>query len=111
MSATREGDEGPAGLMPPWGWSRDRLRRGNYIDAMAMIRRSVIQRVGGYTLDHRLYGWEDYELWLRILRDGGHGKLVRNVLGRYFVGRASMISTTNVDHSEALALLRTLASA
>ena len=40
-----------------------------YIDAMAMFDREQLIKIGGY--DNELYklgwfGWEDYDLWLRI---------------------------------------------
>ena len=38
-------------------WELDRLREMNYIDAMALIRRRELLELGGYTEDHRLYGW------------------------------------------------------
>ena len=49
-------------------FSRERLKAGNYIDAMAMLRREAIERLGGF---HPIrHGWEAYELWLRICEDG-----------------------------------------
>jgi glycosyltransferase involved in cell wall biosynthesis len=45
-----------------------------YIDAMAMFRRSDIIQAGMYDIKMPPYGWEDYELWLRL------GKLGKKVL-------------------------------
>src|SRR4029077_6169775 len=52
------GPEGPRDLVSWQAWDPDRLRYGNYIDAMAMIRRAAVLDVGGYTMDSRLrLGW------------------------------------------------------
>ena len=51
-------------------WDVDRLCRANYIDAQAMLRKTVWQRLGGYRADDDLvYGWEDWDLWLRLAGD------------------------------------------
>lgn len=42
-----------------------RLLIANYIDACAMIRKSVLDEVGGYDTEMK-GGWEDWEMWLRI---------------------------------------------
>jgi glycosyltransferase involved in cell wall biosynthesis len=88
-------DTGLMGIEP---WSRERLLTGNYIDAMALIRKRVLDDVGGYVL---LHGWEDYDLWCRIAERGWYGVRVPNVLARYRVHRTSMLNTTtNPRHSQ-----------
>ncbi len=53
----------PSGLQNVLAWEPRRLRVGNYIDAMAMIRTSVLrEELGGYARDRRLHGLEDYDL-------------------------------------------------
>lgn len=42
-----------------------RLMIANYIDACAMVRKSVFDELGGYD-SNMVGGWEDWELWLRI---------------------------------------------
>ncbi len=96
---------GPLGLLPPFGWNPRRLRQGNYIDAMAMIRADVLRQLGGYSTDRRLYGWEDYDLWCRVAEAGLRGVLVPALLARYRDSPISMRSVTNVDHSELYAVL------
>jgi GT2 family glycosyltransferase len=96
---------GPLGLHAPFGWDPNRLRHGNYIDAMAMIRRSALVQLGGYSTDRRLYGWEDYDLWCRMAEQGLHGVLVPSVLARYRDSGSSMRSVVDVDHTEAYAAL------
>jgi len=96
----------PRGLLSGLPWDPRRLREGNYIDAMAMVRRSALLTAGGYTEDLRLHGWEDFDLWCRFAARGMRGLLVPEILCRYSFGEESMISVTNLDSSEAWDLLR-----
>jgi hypothetical protein len=87
-------------------WEPTRLRWGNYIDALALLRRDELVALGGYTEDIRLYGWEDYDLWCRAAAHGLRGVHVPEILARYASGEHSMLSLTNIDDTEARALLR-----
>jgi hypothetical protein len=89
-------------------WDVGRLCKGNYIDGMALIRRSTWELVGGYTSgpDDVLYGWEDYAFWLACASRGLSGTLVPQLVGRYRVREGSMISITNVETDSAFAYLR-----
>ena len=86
-------------------WSPERLAYGNYIDAMAMIRRSALERAGGYATDDRLHGLEDLALWCAFAQLGLRGVSVPEILARYRVNRHSMINVTVIDTSEAWTLL------
>lgn len=89
------------GLRSAMGWHVPWLCEGNYIDAQAMIRRDAWERFGGYRTDDELvFGWEDWELWLRFAAAGEHGVHVPQMLGRYRTQSQSMLSTTNLvaDH-------------
>jgi hypothetical protein len=92
---------GPAGLSGYFGWEPERLVEGNYIDALALLRRSTLAELGGYTDDRRLYGWEDYDLWCRIAERGGRAAHVPEIVARYRLAAGSMISITNVSTREA----------
>ncbi|MFM8893102.1 MAG: glycosyltransferase family 2 protein, partial [Planctomycetia bacterium] len=74
-------------------WSPDRLRRGNYIDAMALIRKSAWAHVGGYS-SGGFVGWEDYELWCKFVEAGLWSDGVPEAVARYRVHGQSMLSTT-----------------
>ncbi len=88
-------------------WDVDRLCRANYIDAQSMIRKSAWQRLGGYRADdEHVYGWEDWDLWLRLAADGGKAMLVTQILGRYRVQRGSMIAITNLATDDAIDSMR-----
>ena len=98
---------GPVDLMNWLPWEPERLRRGNYIDAMAMLRRGALADVGGYATDPALYGWEDFALWLAMADAGHRGVHVPDFVGRYRKSPHSMIALANVDSTAAWgALLR-----
>lgn len=99
------GIEGPTGLLSYLPWDPARLRYGNYIDAMAMLRRDELLDAGGYVTDPRLHGWEDFALWCAFAERGSHGARVPEILARYRVAAYSMISITNIDTSVAWTLL------
>jgi hypothetical protein len=88
----------PLGLLSTYAWNVEQLVRGPYIDAMAMFDRGAVLELGGYSTDlveHGWFGWEDYDLWLRIAESGGRCTLVPNVVGAYRVHADSMIARTN----------------
>lgn len=88
-------------------WDVDRLCRANYIDAQSMMRKSSWERLGGYRGDDDfVYGWEDWDLWLRLAADGGRAMLVTQILGRYRVQPGSMIALTNLATDDAIAAMR-----
>jgi hypothetical protein len=97
--------DGPTGLVSTFGWDPERLRSSNYIDAFSLIRREAIVAMGGYTEEARLFGWEDYDLWVRMAEAGRHGTFVPEIVARYKVGHSSMISLTNVSTADAYAAL------
>lgn len=81
---------GQTGVMGTDLWDPEALRAGNYIDAMALIRRGAWQQVGGYRR-MPVGGWEDYDLWLKFAEAGLEAIRLPEILGRYRTGHASMI--------------------
>jgi hypothetical protein len=79
MVAVFEGDQ-PVDLASSLPWEPERLASGNWIDGIALIRRSRLLELGGYSTDPRLAGWEDFDLWCRCAQAGGHGVHVPQVL-------------------------------
>ncbi|MEO6135156.1 MAG: glycosyltransferase family A protein [Ginsengibacter sp.] len=71
-----------------------RLMIANYIDACAIIRKSVLDELGGY--DEKMKeiksGWEDWEMWLRISFAGKIFRYLPQKGFRYRVGETSMIT-------------------
>jgi hypothetical protein len=67
-------DDGcPVELRGSLPWEPERLKRGNWIDAISLIRRERLQTLGSYSTDARLAGWEEFELWCRCAAVGEHG--------------------------------------
>lgn len=89
---------GVSGLIGSSVFDRERLKRGNYIDAMTMLRRQAIQQLGGFkTIKH---GWEDYELWLRLCEAGDRLLHLPEILSRYRNHQDSMLrQQTNVGNN------------
>jgi hypothetical protein len=96
---------GPEGLLSCFDWEPERLRAANYIDAFSLIRRDAFTAMNGYSYDPRLYGWEDYDLWVRMAEAGRNGVFVPEIVARYRVGHSSMISQTNLSTADAYAAL------
>jgi hypothetical protein len=97
---------GPAGLISYGPWRPERLREGNYVDAMALVRADALRTLRGYATDPRLHGWEDYELWCRMAETGRHGTAVPEIVGRYRVSEHSMLrSVTQLSYTEAFSVL------
>jgi len=74
-------------------WDPARLRRGNYIDAMALIRKAAWAHAGGYVKGDFI-GWEDYELWCRFVEHGFWSLAVPEAVAGYRVHRSSMLRGT-----------------
>jgi hypothetical protein len=97
------------GVRSAMAWDVERLCEANYIDAQAMIRHDAWARHGGYRVDDDLvFGWEDWELWLRFAAAGEHGVHVAQMLGRYRTQAESMIATSNLVADHMLTRLREL---
>jgi hypothetical protein len=80
MVAVFDGD-GPVELLSSLPWEPERLKRGDRVDAMALVRRERLLELGGYATDPRLAGWEDFHLWCQCAEAGDHGVHVPQVLG------------------------------
>jgi hypothetical protein len=95
-------------LLSYFDWDPQMLVERPYIDAMALFDRRQLIEIGGY--DKRLYkfgwfGWEDYELWLRIAQAKLPVSFLPNVLCLYRHHERSMSITTNVFDRELVAHL------
>lgn len=93
-NSTREG----IGLISCFEWNVYDLVRGPYIDAMAMLDKGVIVKLGGYStelIQHGWLGWEDYDLWLKLAQYDYACKLVPQILSFYRVHTSSQINSTN----------------
>lgn len=78
-----------------------RLQPGNYIDAMALIRKTAWAAAGGY--DHIRLGWEDFDFWCRLAERGWYGLSVPEILADYRVHAKSMLRTvTQNEENQAI---------
>ncbi|HMJ06117.1 MAG TPA: glycosyltransferase [Chthoniobacterales bacterium] len=91
------------GLLSYFDWDPEILSQYPYIDAMAMFDRKLLLDLGGY--DNQLsqigwFGWEDYDMWLRIAQHEERVAFVPNILCLYRHHEKSMINTTNLFETE-----------
>ena len=69
------------------------LYRGNCFSTSAIVvRRQVLDDLGGFSEDPTFVTAEDYELWLRIARAGYRMCFLRDILGTYRIHRESASS-------------------
>lgn len=104
MLAVTQGDT-PVTLLSCFPWRPERLRTGNFIDAMGLWRTEALRDLAGFTTDMRLHGWEDYDLVCRLAERGGHALLVPEILGAYEQREHSMLSVTNISTRAAVSVL------
>lgn len=87
------------GLLSYQDWDVHELIRCPYIDAMAMFNRQILLSLGGYSTElihYGWFGWEDYDLWLKLAEAEHHCQFVPEILSEYRVHSGSMINTTNL---------------
>ncbi len=63
-------------------WSFERLLQGPFIVNCSMFHKNAFDLCGGY--DEDLKGWEDYDLWIRMAKNGFIGKRIPKPLFTYF---------------------------
>lgn len=75
---------GRTGWDPNSEFDADRLRHGNYIPSTALIRRSLIDVLGGWRDSKTVaYGWDDWDFWLRALDAGARFRCAPHVTWTY----------------------------
>ena len=84
-------------------WQREQLRAGNVVDAMALVRRSAWQAVGGYS--HIPGGWEDFDFWCKLIEADWHGVLCPQPLATYIQHGDSMLQSQTNRHQRRLSRL------
>lgn len=81
---------GRQGIWNPGKFNLQRLMLSNYIDACALVRRSVLEQVGYYDTGMKYMGWEDWDIWLRIAFAGYKFHHLEKVVWDYRVADNSM---------------------
>jgi glycosyltransferase involved in cell wall biosynthesis len=88
----------PLGLLSAAEWDPRALVARPYIDAMAMFDRQTVLDLGGYStelIEHGWFGWEDYDLWLKLAEADRRCARLPNIVAAYRVHPSSMIHRTN----------------
>jgi glycosyltransferase involved in cell wall biosynthesis len=77
-------------------YNLSKLKNGNYIDSMALYRKSTLLKIGGYDYEMMNYGfgWEDYELWIKLGLNECKIVNINRSLSYYDKREDSMISLT-----------------
>ena len=75
-------------------FSSDRLLAGNFIDACAIFRKSIMDAVGGFD-ESGMVGYEDWEFWIRCWSNGLKFNHIKEPLFKYRVVEGSMLSQVN----------------
>jgi glycosyltransferase involved in cell wall biosynthesis len=86
--AEKFGAESGIWELPPF--SLDSLLFSNMIFCSALFRKSDFDNLGGYNLNMK-YGWEDWDLWLRLLSGGGGVFQIPSVQFYYRIRPESMV--------------------
>ena len=63
-------------------WSKEAMLNETFVVSCSMFSREAFDSAGGY--DEVLKGWEDYDLWLRMMQKGYEGKRIPKPLFVYF---------------------------
>jgi glycosyltransferase involved in cell wall biosynthesis len=96
------------GLLSYYDWDPQMLIEYPYIDAMALFDRERLIKIGGYDTElykYGWFGWEDYDLWLRIAQADLRVSFLPNVLCLYRHHEKAMSNTTNLFERELVAHL------
>ena len=74
-----------------------RILEHNYIDACAIIRKSVFDLVGNYDCNMPFQGHEDWDFWLSVLNTPYKFYYLKEITFDYRVSRNSMINSFNSE--------------
>ncbi|GHA49330.1 hypothetical protein GCM10007103_32680 [Salinimicrobium marinum] len=92
----------------PWSlppFSLINLSRKNMIFSSAVFKKDDWVKIGGYDLSMR-YGWEDWEFWISLLKNGGKVEQL-NITGFFYRIRENSMMT-QINHNKAKYLLEYL---
>lgn len=82
-------------------FSLEQLAKGNMIFCTALFRKQDWQKVGGYNVNMK-YGWEDWDFWISLLKNGGKAVKLNEVLFYYRVKEQSMIVNMGLKRRQAM---------
>lgn len=71
----------------------DLMWKGNAIcNSSVVVRRRVLEGIGGFSEDRSLIAWEDYDAWLRLARASARFERLDRALGCYWAGGGNVSS-------------------
>jgi len=83
------------------------LFEGNCLSPSAVtVRRGLVTDAGGFTEDRRGHGIEDYDLWMRLARDGCRFNFLHETLGSYILHETNMSAGADFQERERFILER-----
>jgi glycosyltransferase involved in cell wall biosynthesis len=82
-------------------FSLENLARQNMIFCSALYRKQDWERVGGYDVN-MIYGLEDYEFWIAVLKNGGSVCCLEKIGFYYRIKKSSMEKELNLEKKEFL---------
>lgn len=83
------------------------LYDGNCLSTSAIVvKRTALDRTGGFDEDRGMVTAEDYELWLRLARSGSRIGLIDDILGEYRLHDGNQSKAVMRNHQAELAVLR-----
>jgi glycosyltransferase involved in cell wall biosynthesis len=88
--AKKFGDEAGKWKLP--SFSLFNLSRNNLIFCTAFFKKKDWELVGGYDTSMK-YGWEDWEFWISLLKNGGNVKCLEEIGFYYRIKATSMLKT------------------
>ena len=77
------------------------LSRNNIIFTSAMYKKADCLNIGGYDFE-MIYGWEDWEFWISMLKGGGKVKQLSYVGFFYRIKSDSMLKNINIEKGKYL---------
>jgi glycosyltransferase involved in cell wall biosynthesis len=91
------------GIMGNELWNPEILAQRTYIDTMALIRKTCLEEVDGYSN----IGWEDYELCCKFVEKNFYAILVPEILAQYRVHAQSITQLSAIPNlKEIVALMK-----
>lgn len=75
-------DKGKYGeyIYPKFPKKTDLIKNSPFCHAGCLIRKEVLTRLGGYSIDKRVERMEDYDLWFRFMAEGFYGYNIPEIL-------------------------------
>jgi len=83
-------------IYTPAGGDYNNFLISNSALGSSMFRKADWEACGGYEIELPILGFEDWELYLNILKKGGRAEVIKEVLFNYQVGKNS--TTTRIKH-------------